>query len=324
MVTPVFLLSLPRSGSTMLQRELARHPEIATVSEPWFMLGLVQPTAGMQVAADYDHHSLRVAFEDLIARLPGGEADWSAAARAAAQLLYDRLAGSDGGDARFFLDKTPRYALVPEEIRAIFPEAPIVVLWRNPLAIAASMMSTYSGGRWNLFRFVQDLDIALPRLVAFVEAHRGAVLCLRYEDLSYAEGTGIDAVLEHLDLAVAGDKIMPQPDPLQGRLGDPTRGLNRAAAGLGEDRWKAMFGNPLRRAWARRYLRRIGAARLAIMGYDLDTLEAELASCKGMWSQLCADLVLMPRGVLRRLFLTRLVRGQLRKMLGGRPTVEFE
>lgn len=324
MVTPVFLLSLPRSGSTMLQRELARHPEIATVSEPWFMLSLVPHMAGVQVAADYDHHSLEIAIEDFFEHLPGGEADWTAAARAAAQFLYDRLAKADGGEAQFFLDKTPRYALVPDAIHAIFPEAPIVVLWRNPLAIAASMMSTYSAGRWNLYRFVQDLDIALPRLVSFVEAHRGAVLCVRYEDLSGPEGGRIGAVLEHLGLAVAGDGALPQSDPLRGRLGDPTRGLNRAAAGLGEDRWKAMFGNPLRRAWARRYLRRIGAARLAVMGYDLATLEAELASCRGIWSQLGTDLVLMPRGVLRRLFLTRLVGKQLRRFLAARPMVELE
>ena len=34
----VFLLSLPRSGSTLLQRLLAAHPQVHTVAEPWLML----------------------------------------------------------------------------------------------------------------------------------------------------------------------------------------------------------------------------------------------------------------------------------------------
>ncbi|MBA3701438.1 MAG: sulfotransferase [Rubrobacteraceae bacterium] len=36
--TPLFLLSLPRSGSTLAQRFLAAHDAIATASEPWILL----------------------------------------------------------------------------------------------------------------------------------------------------------------------------------------------------------------------------------------------------------------------------------------------
>jgi hypothetical protein len=36
--TPLFLLSLPRSGSTLAQRILAAHGGIATTSEPWILL----------------------------------------------------------------------------------------------------------------------------------------------------------------------------------------------------------------------------------------------------------------------------------------------
>lgn len=36
--TPLFLLSLPRSGSTLAQRFLAAHDAIARASEPWILL----------------------------------------------------------------------------------------------------------------------------------------------------------------------------------------------------------------------------------------------------------------------------------------------
>ena len=42
------------------------------------------------------------------------------------------------------------------------------------------------------------------------------------------------------------------------------------------EKWKAQMANPLRKAWAKRYLRWIGAERLAIMGYDLEALLAEV------------------------------------------------
>ena len=37
-VRPVFILSLPRAGSTLLQRMLNVHPEIASTVEPWILL----------------------------------------------------------------------------------------------------------------------------------------------------------------------------------------------------------------------------------------------------------------------------------------------
>ena len=53
----------------------------------------------------------------------------------------------------------------------IFPDAPAIVLWRNPLAIIGSILATWggAGGRWNLQHFRLDLyeenyEEALERL----------------------------------------------------------------------------------------------------------------------------------------------------------------
>jgi hypothetical protein len=47
--------------------------------------------------------------------------------------LYTRAAG----EARYFLDKTPRYHYVVDDLFRVFPEAKTIFLWRNPLAIVA-------------------------------------------------------------------------------------------------------------------------------------------------------------------------------------------
>ena len=46
-IRPIFIFSAPRSGSTLLQRVLAAHTQVATASEPWILLPLLSPL--------YDH-----------------------------------------------------------------------------------------------------------------------------------------------------------------------------------------------------------------------------------------------------------------------------
>src|SRR5665213_3086127 len=54
-VRPIFIFSISRSGSTLLQRVLAAHPEVATVSEPWLLLPFVYSMRTEGVIADYVH-----------------------------------------------------------------------------------------------------------------------------------------------------------------------------------------------------------------------------------------------------------------------------
>lgn len=316
-VTPVFLLSLPRSGSTMLQRALGRHPNIATLSEPWFLLGLIPPNSVDEAAATFEYSTYRMAIEDLTAALPNGEDDWNDAMRSAAQVIYERLCPDE--QAIYFLDKTPRYALAPKAVTALYPNAPVIILWRNPLAIAASMMTTWSKGRWNLFRFKQDLDIALPRLIDFARTSDTA-LTIRYEDTSERLDATTTMICDHL--GISGANLSESTDvALSGRMGDPTGGMKQV---MTDNRWKAMYCNPLRRWWARRYLDRIGRDGLALMGYDIDVLKSELNTCKGVFRHLSTDLLLMPWGTLRAVFVLPLIGRQLRRLFAGQLVTEVD
>lgn len=59
MITPLFLFSLPRSGSTLAQRMLAAHPAVATVTEPWILLPFLYARKEEGVYAEYRHDHLR-------------------------------------------------------------------------------------------------------------------------------------------------------------------------------------------------------------------------------------------------------------------------
>lgn len=71
-VTPVFLFSLPRAGSTLVQRILASHPAIAATAEPWFLLPLLSTYANIEVSAEYVHRAAKAGISDFVNTLPQG------------------------------------------------------------------------------------------------------------------------------------------------------------------------------------------------------------------------------------------------------------
>lgn len=312
----------------MLQRELARHPAIATISEPWFLLGLFDPATVDFGGASFGYSAYRSAMEDLMSALPNGKADWYRAVRLAASEVYERLMEAQEKTAapHYFLDKTPRYSLAPDALRQVFPDAPIIVLWRNPLAIVASMMSTYSEGKWNMHHFTRDMFVALPRLIDFVRLEREKLLVLRYEEVVADVSTAREQVFSYLNLQSANIESLSSVTDVKlgGRMGDPTGGMNSKVGKFSGDRWKEHFCNPLRRRWARSYLRWLGAERLAVMGYDFNELEAHLDSCGGMFERLASDVIRMPRGFLSNLLLLPLVRTQFKQALGRRPLLRLQ
>ena len=65
--------------------------------------------------------------------------------------------------------------------------------------------------------------------------------------------------------------------------------------------------NPLRRAWCRRYLRWIGRERLALMGYSLDDLVAEVEALPHSLRRLGPDVLSAYGGLRRRRLYSRML-----------------
>jgi len=274
--TPLFLLSLPRSGSTLVQRVLATHAEIGTVPEPWLLLPQLYATRGAGVYAEYGYGPSSRAIHAFAEGLPGGPDAYDRELRAFVLHLY-RLA-ADG--APYFLDKTPRYHLVADELLSLFPEAKVVVLWRNPLAVVASIVETWAGGRWTFGRWDVDLHEGLGSLVRAAEKHAGQVHAVRFEDLVREPGSSWPKLMDYLGLPFDPAVLTSFAETsLESRMGDPTGSRTyRELSTEPLEKWKRTFCNPLRKEWGARYLRWIGGERLAAMGYDLGALLEELAA----------------------------------------------
>ena len=298
--TPLFLLSLPRSGSTLAQRILAAHEAIATASEPWILLPYLYTLRERGAYAEYSHRVLVRAVEDFCKVLPHGRDDYVAEIRELALRLYCK-ASPDG--TRYFLDKTPRYHLVSDEIIAAFPDGRYLLLWRNPLAVVASLIETWAGGKWNLYRFKVDLFDGIENLIQTYECHEEKLHAVHYEALITQPEETWGNVFRYLGLPFDSSILALFGNvELTGRWGDHT-GTERYAAVSSEplERWKRVLNNPVRKAWCRRYLRWIGRERLAVMGYDLDVLIAELDALPTSYRRIASDVGRGYWGILRDL-----------------------
>ncbi len=284
---PLFLLSLPRSGSTLVQRVLATHQEIATAPEPWVALPQLYATRGSGVYAEYGYGPSTRAIREFAETLPGGTEAYQAEVRAFLLRVY-ALAG---GSATYFLDKTPRYHLVASELLELFPDARAIVLWRNPLAVVSSIVETWAGGRWTFGRWSIDLHEGLARLVTAAERNAGRAHVVRFEDLVQRPDSSWPALFSYLELPYDASVLSGfSGTRLDARMGDPSGSRDYTELSTEPlSKWKRTFGNAYRKAWARGYLDWIGKERLGAMGYDLDELNQELASIPNRPKGLLSD-----------------------------------
>jgi Sulfotransferase family len=316
-ITPIFVFSLPRSGSTLTQRILATHPGVATASETWILLPFLYSRRREGLYAEYGHRVAIKAVEDICEALPGGPADYLGEIRDLALRLYARLAGPN---ARYFVDKTPRYHVLASQIMRMFDDAHFVFLWRNPLAVISSIVETWGHGAWNLYEFEFDLFDGLASLTAACLDAGNRALSIRYEDLVGEASDARERLFAHLELGFDDSRTGTfKTVTLAGRMGDHT-GSGRYFALSQEpmDKWKATLASPVRKAWCRRYLRWIGRPRLRTMGYDIDELLRELDSIPTRLTTVPSDLLRIAFGFLVRLCEPWIVRDKLARMGRGR------
>jgi hypothetical protein len=295
----------------LLQRILGSHEDIATASEPWFLLPYIYSLRETGVNAEYEHATMARGVQGFSKEyLPGGTEDYLAEMRELGLRLYRKA----GGGHRYFLDKTPRYHHIADDIIAMFRDGKFIFLWRHPIAVAASMMETFGGGRWNLQRFSADLFTGLAALITAYEAHVDRVCAVRYEDLLERPEPELRRLLAYLELPFDPSLLTHFTDLQMRNRGywDPTgTSAYRAISKEPLEKWKSTMANPIRKVWAVRYLRWLGRQRLATMGYDLDQLLAEVAALPTRADHLASDVLHNARGLAIRSVRGRLIKSSL-------------
>ena len=216
----VFLLSMPRSGSTLLSLMLGSHPEVCCPPEPWIVLALAEYLElGNIRSTPYGREWAEIAAIEFLLnperkqRGAIGKAfraigeisrlDDIAAARQILQAAYQLHL--DVSWKSIFIDKTPRYYAVLGLIDEIFPRAKKIVLLRNPLDVFSSYKDTWEISR-TIFTpegvavYTRDFCEGLFKLADYTNTPRDDVLVLRYEDLASDPESVLRSACEFADI----------------------------------------------------------------------------------------------------------------------------
>jgi|GEM_PF-458103 len=180
----VFLISMPRSGSTLLQRILDMSDDIATGGEPWLMLPLLSMYDEDLIDAKYGQKLNCLAKNEFVSNV-GDDDIIVNAQKCYADSVYSSALNTYG--KKYFLDKTPRYIHVVDRLVELYPSAKFIVLLREPAAVISSYANTWLGGDYSkllqdeYFRF--DFESGFSSLANFAASTGGNKLVVRYEDL---------------------------------------------------------------------------------------------------------------------------------------------
>ena len=170
--------------------------------------------------------------------------------------------------------------MIASDIARIYPDEKFIFLFRNPLAVIASITKTWGQGKWKIYTYKADLFTGLAVLLeAYLHLRATDKACaIRYEDLISVPDAVMSRVFSFLELKPEDANASNfQHVALSGQLGDPKMNSFSSISQKPLDSWKSENWNPFRKAWALRYLEWIGVERLSLMGYSLDALKAELA-----------------------------------------------
>jgi len=170
--TPIFIVGLPRTGTTLTERIVASHSTVTSIGETEFIQMLIRRESGVQSEERMTPEMVAASRDKDIAVIRDGYVN---------QVRY-RFGGEP-----FFIDKLPFNILYLGFIAKAWPKQPIVLLNRSPMDACFSMYKQIF--TW-AYKFSYDLDTLADYFIAYdrLRTHWRDVLGdqlveVNYEDL---------------------------------------------------------------------------------------------------------------------------------------------
>lgn len=310
----LFIVSPPRSGSTLLQRLLGSHSRIFTHPEPH----LITPLAylGFHDTVDkapYDHINAAEAIRLFVRGLPRGEDDYLDAVRAYASTMYGRMLSTAPGRT-MFLDKTPAYALVLPFLAKLYPRAKYVVLTRHPLAVMSSFASSFFDGDWERAHAFNPVpERYVPAMARFLRERPVPMVQVGYEELVADPEPQLARIFGFLGLPHEPESVeYGKRFQAKKGMGDPiTIDQHTRPVTDSVHKWAAeVAGDASKRALAERIADSLDPADLELWGYPRARLFDALTE---------AGAAAPPKRVLNTYTLQRKVMLALKKDIHDRP-----
>jgi hypothetical protein len=167
--------------------------------------------------------------------------------------------------------------LIVDDIVQTFPEARFIFLWRNPLAVVASMLEA-APTSWIINEFHVDLVKGLPNLIRCAKELGDRCVEIKYEELVREPELQLRKVMKYLGLEYENDLLAAFDEiSFKGSFGDQwgTKHYHQIDPKPIE-KWRTVLTTPLRKWWCGRYLDWISEPGMGPPGYDIRSLREEL------------------------------------------------
>jgi tetratricopeptide (TPR) repeat protein len=164
--TPIFIVGLPRTGTTLADRIISRHSQVESAGETQLLQMVLRRLGNAADSSEITPRAVEKAAAVEPAAIAGD---------------YTEAIGYRLGDAPLFIDKLPENVLFLGFIAKSWPDARIVHLRRNPMdACFATFKQPY-------FRFAYSLDDLAKYYLAYdqLSRHWRAVLGDRMVEVQY-------------------------------------------------------------------------------------------------------------------------------------------
>lgn len=278
----IFIISQPRSGSTLLQRVLGSHKDLVISSEPWLMLHPVYGLRESGVKADFAADWAAYGVREFLEHYTDGIEVYDDGIRAFAQTIYGNAIAKAGGTR--FIDKTPRYLLILDDLQRLFPAAQFVFLLRNPLSVLASIVNTQiSHDLYTLERFREELLDGPRNMLNAIEALGDRAIVVRYEDF-------VTAPEEYTSNICSKLGVTYQPGMVDYSDSEPVKGFMQDRTGIHQhtkpsetriESWRQLLADRTQLHYAQSYLDALGSDIVTRLGYPYSELYAAVTEAAG-------------------------------------------
>jgi len=307
----IFLIGLPRSGTTLLQALLRQHSKIFTYSEAGILLHpLFALKEGGLIAPAYSGRDVLGQLQDLLEVCENGVETYLEAVRALANTLYSSCLKKSGKE--LFVDKTPMYYLIVREIYKIFPEAKFILLMRNPLSILSSIARAWFHGKCNQILnhpvYMQTIMLGPLAMVDALSVLKDRSVSLRYEDLVTNPKQELERICAYLGIEFDDKMLSYDKSGVGGSHGDPVR-VHEHSRPVSDfvDKWKDTFKEYANWRFGLSYTDYLDIDVFNTLGYSYEEVRNELLNLKKQpayvgffyfWNAFASSLVRSLRGAM--------------------------
>ncbi|MDP7295823.1 MAG: sulfotransferase [Gammaproteobacteria bacterium] len=164
--TPIFIVGLPRTGTTLTERIVSSHSQVESADESFFMQIAIQRVSGLAARQGMSPAVIEAAAKH----------DIGPVAQVYLQAVHYRLGGKP-----MFIDKLPENVLLLGFIAKAFPHARLILLNRNPMDACFALY------KQSFFKFAYTLENLGKYYLAYdrLRRHWRAVLSDRLIEVDY-------------------------------------------------------------------------------------------------------------------------------------------